>query len=179
MSTATLDVQEAAREQAFSMPLADIDPSNADYFEHNTVGHYFERLRRDDPVHLAHSPVFGPYWSITRYQDIMAVDTNHAAFSSESSLGGISLKPPEEEASQLQMFIAMDPPKHDVQRKAVTPIVAPTNLNNMEALIRERTVKVLDSLPRGEAFNWVDKVSIELTTLRDGAALGTWPGACP
>ena len=164
MSTATLDVQEAAREQAFSMPLADIDPSNADYFEHNTVGHYFERLRRDDPVHLAHSPVFGPYWSITRYQDIMAVDTNHAAFSSESSLGGISLKPPEEEASQLQMFIAMDPPKHDVQRKAVTPIVAPTNLSNMEALIRERTVKVLDSLPRGVAFNWVDLVSIELTT---------------
>ena len=179
MNTAIQDPQEAARAHAFSVPLADIDPSNPDYFEHNTVGHYFERLRRDAPVHRAHSPIFGPYWSITRYQDIMAVDTNHAAFSSESSLGGISLKPPEEEANQLQMFIAMDPPKHDVQRKAVTPIVAPTNLNNMEALIRERTVKVLDSLPRGEAFNWVDKVSIELTTLRDGAALGTWPGACP
>ena len=163
--TATRDVQEAARERAFSMPLADIDPSDADFFEHNTVGHYFERLRRDDPVHLAHSPVFGKYWSITRYQDIMAVDTNHGAFSSEASLGGISLKPPEEEASQLQMFIAMDPPKHDVQRKAVTPIVAPANLANMEALIRERTVKVLDELPRGEAFNWVDRVSIELTTL--------------
>ena len=163
--TATRDVQEAARERAFSMPLADIDPSDADLFEHNTVGHYFERLRRDDPVHLAHRPVFGKYWSITRYQDIMAVDTNHGAFSSEASLGGISLKPPEEEASQLQMFIAMDPPKHDVQRKAVTPIVAPANLANMEALIRQRTVKVLDELPRGEAFNWVDRVSIELTTL--------------
>jgi cytochrome P450 len=62
------------------------------------------------------------------------------------------------------MFIAMDPPKHDAQRKAVNPIVAPANLNHWQDLIRERTVKVLDSLPRNETFNWVDKVSIELTT---------------
>jgi cytochrome P450 len=63
------------------------------------------------------------------------------------------------------MFIAMDPPKHDEQRKAVSPIVAPGNLANMIVLIRERTCKVLDSLPRNETFDWVDKVSIELTTL--------------
>ena len=165
MNTATLDVQEAAQEEAASMPLADIDPSNPDYFEHNTVGHYFARLRRDDPVHYAYSPIYGNYWSITRYQDIMAVDTNHAAFSSESSLGGISLNNEKVEENRLQMFIAMDPPKHDVQRKAVTPIVAPTNLASMEGLIRERTIQVLDGLPRGVAFNWVDRVSIELTTL--------------
>jgi cytochrome P450 len=35
----------------------------------------------------------------------------------------------------------------------------------MEALIRSRTVKVLDELPRGVPFNWVERVSIELTTL--------------
>jgi len=34
----------------------------------------------------------------------------------------------------------------------------------MKALIRERTCEVLDSLPDGETFNWVDLVSIELTT---------------
>jgi len=157
-------VQQQAREAAFAMPLDAIDPANPDYFVEDTVGHYFARLRRDDPVHRSVSPVFGPYWSVTRYHDIMAVDTNHAVFSSDWSRGGITLTDPPE-GEKLQMFIAMDPPRHDEQRKAVTPIVAPPNLATMEPLIRERTRSVLDSLPRNETFNWVDRVSIELTTL--------------
>jgi cytochrome P450 len=164
MSAIQSVVQQQAREAAFAMPLDSIDPANADYFVEDTVGHYFARLRRDDPVHRSVSPVFGPYWSVTRYQDIMAVDTNHAVFSSDLSRGGIVLTDPPE-GERLRMFIAMDPPRHDEQRKAVTPIVAPPNLATMEPLIRQRTRHVLDSLPRNETFNWVDKVSIELTTL--------------
>jgi cytochrome P450 len=165
MNTVIQDVQDAAREHAYSMPLADIDPCNVDYFEADTVGHYFERLREQDPVHQVVHPLHGPYWSITRYQDIMAVDTNHKAFSSSWELGGITITDEKVEENRLQMFIAMDPPKHDIQRKAVTGIVAPGNLANMESLIRERTVKVLDSLPRDTPFDWVDTVSVELTTL--------------
>ena len=165
MPIAHRERQEAARAHAFSMPLEDIDPSTPDYFEHDTVGHYFERLRRDDPIHFATSPISGEYWSVTRYKDIMSVDTNHTAFSSDWAKGGISLNNEPIEHNRMPMFIAMDPPKHDVQRKAVTPIVAPGNLANMESLIRERTVHVLESLPRGETFNWVERVSKELTTL--------------
>jgi cytochrome P450 len=154
----------SARERAFSMPIEQIDPANPLLFADDTVGHLFERLRRDDPVHLSHSPLFGPYWSITKYNDIMAVDTNHQVFSSDWTHGGITIgdRPMGE---RLQMFIAMDPPRHDEQRKAVSPIVAPGNLANMEGLIRERTQRVLDGLPRGETFDWVQRVSIELTTL--------------
>ena len=153
--------QAAARERAFSMPIEAIDPGDPEFFENDTAPHYFARLRRDDPVHFHDSPVYGPYWSITRYQDIMAVDTNHAAFSSE---GGIAIfNPPP--GGVLQMFIAMDPPKHDAQRKAASPVVAPANLQRLQGLIRERTCKVLDELPRGQTFNWVERVSIELTTL--------------
>jgi cytochrome P450 len=164
MTAATAEYQSAARERAFSMPIEQIDPSDPRLHADDTVGHYFARLRRDAPVHRSHSPFFGDFWSVTRYQDIMAVDTNHQAFSSDWSRGGITLLDMPVN-SRLQMFIAMDPPKHDEQRKAVSPIVAPTNLANMEGLIRERTVRVLDSLPRNETFNWVEKVSIELTTL--------------
>jgi cytochrome P450 len=154
----------AAQAHAASMPLDQIDPASLDYFAAGVELPYFARLRRDDPVHHAVSPWAGPYWSITRYQDIMHVDTHPALFSSEWSHGGITLfDPPPEE--QLPMFIAMDPPRHDDQRKAVQPIVAPGNLATMESLIRQRTVKVLDGLPRNETFDWVDKVSIELTTL--------------
>ncbi len=165
MKLANHALQEAARVQAFSMPLEEIDPANPDYFENGTVGHYFARLRRDNPVHYVTNPLFGGYWSVTRYQDIMHVDTNHSIFSSDWSQGGIALTSDRDTENSLQSFIAMDQPKHDVQRKAVTPIVSPTNLANMQEQIRERTGKVLDSLPRGETFNWVDKVSIELTTL--------------
>ncbi len=165
MTTATTTaLQSAARETAFSMPLEQINPANPPLFENDTIGHYFERLRRDDPVHFSQSPVFGDYWSVTKYRDIMRVDTNHQVYSSDWSLGGIVVGDAPD-GQRLPMFIAMDPPVHDEQRKAVSPIVAPANLANMQSLIRERTQKVLDSLPRDETFDWVDKVSIELTTL--------------
>jgi cytochrome P450 len=153
-----------ARARAFALPLDRLDPADPQGFVDDTVGYVFERLRHEDPVHRSHSPVPGidTYWSVTRYQDIMHVDSHHELYSSE---GGITLMDfPADDEQKLKMFIAMDPPKHDEQRKAVSPIVAPANLNNWRELIRQRTGQVLDSLPRNETFDWVDKVSIELTT---------------
>jgi len=153
----------SAREIAWSMPLADIDVSKGYLFEQDIVGYYFERLRQEDPVHLAVSKRFGAYWSVTRYKDILAVDTNHAVFSSDSRLGGISLA--ERPAPEMfPSFIAMDPPRHDEQRKTVSPIVAPGNLALLEATIRKRACAILDGLPIGCEFDWVERVSIELTT---------------
>jgi cytochrome P450 len=155
----------AAAEDAYNTPLDEIDVANPKLFHHDTIHPYFERLRREDPVHYVESPMYGPYWSITKYHDIMAIDTNHKQFSSESSLGGITIFGAPGQREVLPMFIAMDPPKHDVQRKTVTPIVSPANLKFLEPLIRERAGKILDGLPIGEEFDWVDKVSIELTAM--------------
>jgi cytochrome P450 len=142
------------------MPLADIDASRPELFRDNKMWGYFERLRREDPVHYCADSLFGPYWSITKYKDIMEIEINHKVFSSE---GGITLRDQPADF-QLPMFIAMDPPKHDAQRKVVNPIVAPDNLARLETTIRERAGWILDALPVGETFNWVDRVSIELTT---------------
>jgi cytochrome P450 len=158
------ELQALAREEAFSMPIEEIDVSKPRLFQEDTIGHYFARLRRDDPVHFFENQFYGRFWSVTRYQDIMAVDTNHGVYSSDWAQGGIALFNAPNPEQRLQMFIAMDPPKHDEQRKAVSPIVAPANLASMEATIRARTAKVLDELPRNEEFNWVQRVSIELTT---------------
>jgi len=124
---------------------------------------WFERLRAEEPVHYCRESEFGPYWSVTKYNDIMAVDTNHGVFSSESALGGITIRDARPDHRR-PSFIAMDPPQHDAQRKAVSPIVSPANLANMEPIIRERAARILDELPIGETFDWVDRVSIELTT---------------
>ena len=152
-----------ARRHAYSMPLADFNPGDPELFRTDTHWPYFERLRAEEPVHWCRDSEFGPYWSVTKYQDIMAVDTNHQVFSSEAALGGITIRDSRPDVRR-PSFIAMDPPKHDVQRKAVSPIVSPGNLALMEPIIRERAAKILDALPVGETFNWVDRVSVELTT---------------
>ena len=151
---------DAARQAAQATPLDQFDIANQERFERDTIWPFFERLRREDPVHYTAESEYGPYWSITRYEDIMAVETNHEVFSSE---GSISIFDPDEDF-QLPMFIAMDPPKHDQQRKVISPIVSPFNLNAMEPIIRERAAVILDELPIGEPFDWVRRVSVELTT---------------
>jgi len=161
-----LDKRKGPIPTAADMPLEEINPVWNRLFSENRMLEYFERLRREDPVHFNESEVAGRYWSLTRYEEIKAVDTDHKNF---SSAHGITLgfpidQPLPEGALDISLFIAMDQPKHDVQRKTVSPVVSTRNLAAMEALIRERTCEVLDSLPEGETFNWVDLVSIELTT---------------
>ncbi|HET9161203.1 MAG TPA: cytochrome P450 [Caulobacteraceae bacterium] len=154
-----------AREDAWSQPLERLDPAQPALFQSDTVGPYFERLRKQAPVHFTPDSEWGPYWSVTRFHDIMAVDTNHQVFSSDFLKGGITISGGTSNFDPLPMFIAMDPPKHDVQRKAVSPAVSPHNLDLMEPVIRERAGKILDDLPIGEEIDWVDLVSKELTAM--------------
>ncbi len=147
---------------AWTKKLEDFDVSDPALYQNDTWYPYFERLRREAPVHYCRDSLYGPYWSVSKYKDVMHVEVNHQIFSNES--GGIQI---EDQPKNMQRpsFIRMDPPKHDEQRKVASPIVAPGNLANMEGLIRERTCRVLDGLPRGETFDWVQTVSIPLTTM--------------
>ncbi|MDX1823067.1 MAG: cytochrome P450 [Thiohalomonadales bacterium] len=142
-----------------TLALEDIDTSNPFLYRQDQWRAYFKRLRDEAPVHYQKNSPFGPFWSITRYEDILFVDKNHELFSSEPQI--ILGDPPD--GLSVEMFIAMDPPKHDVQRRAVQGVVAPKNLKEMEGLIRSRAAEVLDSLPLDKPFDWVPAVSKELT----------------
>ena len=149
----------------YSIDLASINMAQPRLFQTEAHWAYFERLRKEAPVHYCAESEMGPFWSVTRFKDIFEVDNNHEVFSSAEGIGlgpPVNMKP--EEQMKTPMFIAMDPPKHDVQRATVAPVVAPRNLAALEGTIRERAIKILDSLPIGETFDWVDSVSIELTT---------------
>jgi len=155
-----MSVRESASEvraKANSVPLEDINLTDLALWTSDSILPYFERLRRDDPVHYHPEGQHpdGPYWSVTKFHDIVAADSNHDAF---SSVPNITL-----DEGIAPGFIAMDPPKHDIQRKSVTPSVSPGRLRELEPLIRSRMQKCLDALPIGEPFDWVDRVSIELT----------------
>jgi cytochrome P450 len=156
-------MMEEARERAYSMPLDAIDVGHPELFRNDSFWPYFDRLRKEDPVHYSRDALFGPYWSVTKYNDIMEIETNHAVFSSDSKLGGITIRDAPVELRR-PMFIAMDQPQHTAQRKTVAPMFTPTHLDELALNIRKRSAECLDSLPRNETFDWVDKVSIELTT---------------
>ena len=171
-----LDYRSPEQEQAASgatvpdaqeLALEDINPLNAHLFSENRWQGHFARLRKEDPVHFNEIPAAGRYWSITKYDDVRAVDGDWKTF---SSAGGITLGPPVSALpagglGPVSSFISMDPPRHGEQRSTVRSVAAPKNLRNVEPLIRERTIAVLEGLPEGETFDWVDTVSIELTTM--------------
>ncbi|MGB0954890.1 MAG: cytochrome P450 [Panacagrimonas sp.] len=156
-------VEVPGLDEAYNTPLDAFDVGDPALYRDNTMWGYFERLRKEDPVHYCKGGIFGDYWSITKYKDIMYVDTHPDLFSSECRPGGITIMD-DNNIGSLPMFIAMDPPKHDEHRAAVSPIVAPENLAQLKGLIRERTQGVLDALPINETFDWVSDVSIDLTT---------------
>ena len=163
---------EAVRADA--LPLDQINPGDPRRFQQDTIWPYFARLRREDPVHFTPQSEFGPYWSVTRWDDILAVDTDHESFSSAEGIGLPNLEALAEQQAVLGAanvrrnragFITMDEPQHSVQRKAVSPTVAPGNIAQMAPLVRERAGQILDGLPVGVEFDWVDLVSKELTAM--------------
>ncbi|MEQ9586686.1 MAG: cytochrome P450 [Parvibaculaceae bacterium] len=148
---------------ASSIPLEEIDVSKPALYRQDTWRPLFQRLRHEAPVHYQAESDVGPFWSVSSYEMVMAVDTNHSVFSSEEGGIGIIDPKPIDEERLTPTFIQMDEPKHGEQRKTVSPAVSPQNLKELEPLIRERASNILDNLPVNETFDWVDKVSIELT----------------
>jgi cytochrome P450 len=144
--------------------LASIDVSDPHLYQDDVWRPLFEQLRRDDPVHYCEASAYGPYWSVTRYDDIFAVELDHENYSSSSELGGTQVAD-QPRGREISNFLRMDPPGHTAQRRTVAPIVAPSNLANFEPLIRKRTCAVLDALPRNETFDWAERVSTDLTNM--------------
>ena len=149
-----------ARDEALATPLDKIDVSRSERFAVGAHWPFFDRLRAEDPVHYCADSDFGPYWSVTKWKDIMEVETNPQVF---SSFPVIFIGDPPDDF-RLPNFIASDEPRHSEWRKPVMPGVGGERIAQIEATIRERVGAILDDLPRNEEFNWVDRVSIELTT---------------
>src|ERR1700686_3939719 len=153
-----------AQPEARQGALTSIDVSDPRLYQEDSWRPLFAKLRRDDPVHYCEASRFGPYWAVTRYDDIFAVELDHENYSSASELGGIQVAD-QPKGQEIANFIRMDPPGHTAHRRTVAPIVAPSNLVNLEPLIRKRTCDVLDGLPRHQTFDWVERVSTDLTNM--------------
>jgi len=145
------------------VPVSAIDVSDATLYANDSWRPVFARLRDQAPVHHQANSPFGPFWSVNRHADIMAVEARPDVFSSSHEFGGITVVDLFDEYN-LPQFIAMDRPKHSDQRRVVAPAFGPSEIARMSVEVRARTKELLDGLPIGEEFDWVDRVSIELTT---------------
>lgn len=139
------------------------DVSRAELYSEDKWHAPFADMRAKAPVNKVNQSAYGPYWNVAGYKAIQHVESLPDIFSSET--GGIVIADREDEQGfDMPMFIAMDRPKHTGQRRTVAPAFTPSAMAAMESEIRQRTGEVLDSLPQDGAFDWVDSVSIELTT---------------
>ncbi len=145
-----------------------LDVSRPELYVTDTWQEPFRKLRTNAPIYRCEDSNFGPYWSVSTYKPIVHIEALPKIFSSSWEYGGISIafdtnKLLEGEI-RLPMFIAMDPPRHAGQRRTVAPAFGPSEVAAMKREVQQRTGEVLDSLPIGEPFDWVEKLSIELTT---------------
>lgn len=150
------------------LPLEVLDIGNPHLWtEYSHVLPNFARMRAAGPLHWCPESMYGPYWNVVSHQHIMEVEGRPDIFSSSWEKGGITIADRQQDRMEeppLPMFIAMDRPQHTGQRRAVAPAFTPAEMVRQNGAIRQRTAELLDSLPVGETFDWVDRVSIELTT---------------
>lgn len=161
-------MSEATMRDRSEAPVNPFDVSRPELYAEDRWQEPFRKLRAESPIHYVPESGFGPYWSVTTYKPIVQIEALPKIFSSDSDRGGIAISGDPELFAKYNMrepmFIAMDPPKHTGQRRTVAPSFGPSEVAAMKAECAARTGEVLDSLPIGEPFDWVQRVSIELTT---------------
>jgi cytochrome P450 len=138
-----------------------LDMTRPELYRDDTWHEPFRQLRAEAPVYRCENSAFGAYWSVSTYKPIVQVESLPEIFSSQP---GIVIADLQEGDVRMPMFIAMDRPKHTGQRRTIAPAFTPSEMVRMSEDIRRRSAEILDSLPVGEEFDWVDRVSIELTT---------------
>jgi cytochrome P450 len=163
---------EVYENELASLPIQQIDVAQPGLFQAGMAPRYFERLRREAPVHYCAEGIYGAYWSVTRFRDIEAVELDPSTFSSDHFNGGITITSRPDEQQFFPSFISMDPPRHTEQRKAIAPAFSPERVNSMGHQLRTWSEEILDRLPVGKPFDWVDRVSVELSARTLALLLG-------
>ena len=139
---------------------APIDLSDTALYVENRWHAPFAQLRRDMPVSWCPDSPYGPYWSAVTHELVQQVELDPATWSSQ--LGNITIADGVA-GGEFPNFIAMDPPRHTDQRRVVAAAFTPSQMAQREVQVRQRTLELLDALPVGETFDWVDRVAVPLT----------------
>ncbi len=141
--------------------LADVDLTDLDRWVEGVPYGWFALLRSEAPVFWQDERRGRGFWSLTRYDDVLAASRDHETFS--SALGGTSLMDltPEQVESRMSMLDS-DPPKHTRLRNIVNKAFTPRAVNAYERRIRELFRELLESAFAERELDFVDAVAVEL-----------------
>ena len=143
-------------------PINPYDVSEDALYVHDTWREPFAHLRREMPLSWRPESPFGPYWSAVTHDLVQEVELRHDVFSSRWDMGNITIADAVN-GEGFPNFIAQDPPIHTAQRRVIAPAFSPSQMVKLDAQVRERTKMLMDALPVGETFDWVERLSIPQT----------------
>jgi cholest-4-en-3-one 26-monooxygenase len=158
-----------------AIPVDQIDLGDMDLWRDGFPHAIFERLRKEDPVHWSPMDTWDDepgFWSITNAQDIHEISRRWEEFSSQR--GGIVVSDHGTPLElQKQMFIAMDPPRHDRIKALFQRGFTPKRIAAHEAEIRAIVERVLDRLEGREEFDIVADIATPVVSRVIGSFVGT------
>lgn len=143
-------------------PLNPFDVSQDALYVEDTWREPFARLRAEMPISWREESPFGAYWSVVTHDLVQEVELRHDVFSSRWDLGNITIAEAVN-GEGFPNFIAQDPPIHTAQRRVIAPAFSPSQMLKLDAAVKARTKELMDALPVGETFDWVERVSISQT----------------
>jgi len=147
--------------QVSSLRIEENDLANLDVFVRGGQHEIWRRMRAEEPIHWnPGNDRFIPFWSVTKYADLIAVSRDTTTYSSQQ---GISMAAnPGDPATLIgagKMMIITDPPRHVRLRRLVNKGFTPRATALLEPSVREITTKIIDDVaPRG-ACDFVTDVS--------------------
>ena len=143
-------------------PLTPVDVSQDALYVDDTWREPFAQLRAEMPLSWREESPFGGYWSAVTHDLVAEVELRHDVFSSRWDMGNITIAEAVN-GEGFPNFIAQDQPIHTAQRKVIAPAFSPSQMLKLDAAVKARTAELMDSLPIGETFDWVERVSIPQT----------------
>jgi cholest-4-en-3-one 26-monooxygenase len=160
---------------ATEIPVDQIDLGDMRLWENGFPHEIFSRIRAEDPVHWSPMATWENepgFWSITRAEDIHEISRRWEDFSSQE--GGIVVTDHGTPLElQTQMFIAMDPPRHDRIKALFQRGFTPKRIAEHEERIREIVATVLGRLEGRDEIDLVAEIATPVVSRVIGSFVGT------
>ncbi|MFT4715099.1 MAG: cytochrome P450 [Paracoccaceae bacterium] len=144
---------------------APTDDGHADLSSHDTFAkgaphNTFARLRRDDPMAWCAYPQGKGFWSVTRNDDILALNKQ---FTKLSSAHGIRMEDQTaEEVIARRTFQETDPPEHSRSRALMAKAFSKRSMAGYEGMIRDLSIEILDEALENRDVDAVKEIARQL-----------------
>jgi cytochrome P450 len=140
-----------------SSRLDDIIVDPATYADPGTYDGIFTELRREQPLRWTEPEGYRPFWTVSKYKDVMEIERQNDKFINWPRLNLVSIDEEEKvragsgkgSTNPLRMLVNMDDPEHRPHRAIAQSWFMPPNLRKLESGLAVLAAEFIDQM---EAF---------------------------